>query len=227
MEHNENQDFEQFEDYSDEVRYDEHNETLEDRVENFSDEHLHEDLAAKEFDEVALDEVAEQTESARPEYLESVENNPYEHRTDEHAERGMQEELAEKSVDGVVLDEVAERTELAQPEYLDPVVETNLYEDRTADYAKQEMKEASRIEVPEDIKIGEGITEIDTEDAEQKMLEQSISDFGKNEINNQRTKKFDTPWKRSGPRLYKKPYDPNRSQKQNIGAKWVNPEYRT
>ena len=226
MEHNENQDFEQFEDYSDEVRYDEHNETLEDRVENFSDEHLHEDLAAKEFDEFVLEEVAERTESARPEYLESVENNPYEYGTDEHAERGMKEELAEKSVDEVVLHETTDHTELTQPKYLSPFGR-NSYEDRKGEYANREMTEVKRIEVPEDVRVDERFTEIDTKYAEQGQLEQSVAHFRKNENNYHGIKEFYDPSKRSGPRLIKKPYDQNRSQKQNIGAKWVNPEYRT
>jgi len=226
MEHNENQDFEQFEDYSDEVRYDEYDETLDNLVEEMYDEQLHEDLAAKEFDGFALEEVTEQTESARPAYLESVENNPYEHRTGEHAEQGMKEELAEKNVDGVVLDEVTEQTELAQPKYLDPVG-SNLYEARKGEYANREMTEVKRIEVLEGTRVGERVTEIDSEDAEHKMLEQSIKYFRKNENNYHGIKEFYDPSKRSGPRLIKKAYDQNKSQKQNIGPKWVNPEYRT
>jgi len=176
MENNETQDFDHFEEYNDEARYEEFDETIDNLVEEMYDERLHEELAEKEFDEFVLEEVVDQTE-------------------------------------------------LAQPEYLGPV-ESNLYDDRTGEYVEQEVTEAPLIEVPEDLGIGEGFTEIDTEDVEQRMLEQSITDFGKNEDNYQRIKKFDVPWKQTVPR-YKKRYSPGKSQEQIMRGNWVGPGYQT
>jgi len=179
MEHNETQDFEQIEEYSDEIGYEEYPETSDNLVEEMYDEQLHEEL----------------------------------------------EELAEKNVDGFVLDEVTDQTELAQPEYLDPV-ESNLYEDRTGEYVEREMTEEPRIEIPEDIGAGEGITEIDTEDAEQRMLEQSITEFGKNEDSYQRIKQFDVPWRQTVPR-YRKKYSRDKTQEQIMRGSWTGQGYQT
>ena len=176
MEHNEMQDFEQIEEYGDEIGYEEDPETIDNLVEERYDERLHEELAEKNFDEFVLEEVIDQTEIAQPEYLDCVENNPY--------------------------------------------------EDRTSEYANREMVEATQIEIAEDLGIEEGITEIDTEDAEHRMLEQSLADFGKNKNNYQRIKEFDAPSGKTVPR-YKKMYSGDKSQKQIMSGNWTGREYQT
>ena len=258
MEYYENQDFEELDEYNDEVGYDEYSETIDDRLEENYDEGLHQELAEKGVDDFVLSEVLDQTESSSPEYLDPVGRNLYEDRTNEYVDRDMteapridfleddlvteeiseldvenakqgmlerpidllleemhdeqrHEELAKKSVDDFVLNEVADQADPSSPEYLDPVG-SNLYEDRTAEYVERDITEAPRIGFPEDTGISERINEIDVEDAEQRMLEQSIKDFENNEHSYQRNKEFDVPWRQTVPRYRR--YSSGKSQQQ-------------
>ena len=135
-------------------------------------------------------------------------------------DEGFQEELAEQSFDGFVLDEVTTQNELAQPEYLE-TVGSNLYEDRMDEYVAWEMTEGTKFEIPEDLGIGGRISEIDMEDALQRMLEKSNEDFANNENSYQEIREFDRrPRRPFVPKGIKK-YGLGKSQEQIMRGNWV------
>ena len=134
-------------------------------------------------------------------------------------DKEFREELVEPNFAEFVLDEVSDQNELAQPEYLE-TVGSNLYENKTDEYVAWEMTEGTKFEIPEGLGIGDRINEIDMEDAEQRMFEQSNRDFANNENSYQEIKEFDRPWRSFVPKGIKR-YGLGKSQKEVMRGNWV------
>jgi len=141
-------------------------------------------------------------------------------------DEAFREEQAESNFAEFVLDEVTTQNELAQPEYLE-TVGSNLYENKTDEYVPWEMTEGTKFEIPEGLGIGDRINEIDMEDAEQRMFEQSNRDFANNENSYQEIKEFDRPWRPFVPKRNKKYYGLGKSQEQIMRRSWIAPKYNT
>jgi len=140
-------------------------------------------------------------------------------------EKEFREEQAESNFAEFVLDEVTDQNELAQPEYLE-AVGSNLYENKTDEYVAWEMTEGTKFEIPEGLGIGDRISEIDMEDALQRMFEQSNEDFANNENSYQEIKEFDRPWRSFVPKGIKR-YGLGKFQEQNMRRSWIAPGYNT